>query len=306
MSRRRRAELMLLLVTVCWGVSFPAIKSATPYVSPALFVAVRFGIASALLLAGWALAARFRPGAADAGPVAALRRPAAARWGVLLGLLLAAGYTTQTLGLHTTSAQNSAFITALSVVLVPLVVFVLHGVRPGREVTAGVVLAVAGLALMTRPDLGGLRAGDAWTLGCALAYALYIERLDRALRAAPYLPLLAWQMLACAAATALWAATAERVVWRPGAPLATALAVTVLLSTLLALGLQTRFQGDTTPSRAALLFAAEPVFAALFAWWWLGERLDRWAVAGAGLVLAAVLVTELGGARRPNAAGGTT
>ncbi len=293
MPTRRRAELMLLLVTVCWGVSFPAIKSATPYVSAGLFVAVRFTVATLLLLAGWSVVAHRR---GDPPPLAELRRPAARRWGALLGLLIAAGYTTQTVGMHTTSAQNSAFITALSVVLVPLVVFLLHGVRPGREVVAGIALAVAGLALMTRPDLGGMRAGDLWTLACALSYAFYIERLDRALRAAPYLPLLWWSLAVCAVATGLWAALWERRLWEWNGTLGLSLTVTVLLSTLLALYLQNRYQGRTTPSRAALLFAAEPVFAALCAWWWLGERLDRWAVAGAGLILAAVLVTELGAA----------
>jgi len=302
---RRHAESMLLVVTVCWGVSFPAIKSAAPYVSASLFVAVRMAAAVALLLPGWAVLARRGGGPS---PANALRDPVARRWGMLLGLLLAVGYTTQTLGLHTTSAQNSAFITALSVVLVPLVVLLLYRRPPSPAVLIGVVLAVAGLALMTRPDLGRLHGGDLWTLGCALSYAFYIERLDRALRRASYLPLLWWSLLACAVAAGVWALLVERRIWQWNATLAAALAVTVVFSTLLALLLQNRYQGYTTPSRAALLFAAEPVFAALFAWLWLGERLDRWAVAGAGLILAAVLVTELGGRVRTGATplGGAT
>jgi len=294
---KRRADLMLLAVTVCWGVSFPAIKSAAADVSPALFVALRFVAASLIMLAAWPWFLRLVPAPDRAAGRARLRHPAAVRWGAELGVWIALGYTTQTVGLQTTSANTSAFITALSVILVPVFLFLGRGVRPRPVVAASVALALAGLALLTRPDLGGLAPGDLWTLGTAVAYAVYLIRLSDALARACFLPVLWWTLAVCAAVNVglVLGLETPRLVWGP--PVAWALAVTTLLSTLLALVLQNRWQGETTATRAALIFSTEPVFAALFSFAWLGETLGGPALAGAALILAAVTLTETVGER---------
>ncbi len=292
-SPSRVADLMLLAVTVCWGVSFAAIKTATHHASPVLFVAVRFTAATVLLLAVWPWLMRAEPAAARRRGYRILGDLPTLRWGLLMGTLIAAGYTSQTIGLTTTSADNSAFLTALSVVLVPVLVFLVHGEKPGRPVLAGLGLALLGLALLTRPDLGHARTGDLWTLGTAVAYAVYLERLSAALKRVPYLPLLFWTLAVCAAWNVLLASTVETRVWHWHPQLAAALAVTTLLSTLLALYLQNRYQGLTTATRAALIFSAEPVFAAAFSWFLLGERLTGWGLLGAASIFGAVMLIEL-------------
>ena len=296
MTMVRRAELMLLMVTVCWGVSFPAIKAATPYCSPTLFVAIRFIIATLILTIFWPVFARALPDELQARGRRIILDPQAVRWGFLLGVLIAIGYTAQTIGMHTTSANNSAFITALSVVLVPIILFLWHGVRPSPAVIGGVGLALSGLWLLTQPNLKGVVAGDLWTLGCAVSYAFYLARLNFALARASFLPILFWTLAVCAILNGLWAVLVEDLVFVLNSTLVTALIVTTLLSTLAGLYLQNRYQGYTSPSRAALIFAAEPVFAAFFSWMVLGERLAGLAIPGAGLILAAVLLVELGGA----------
>lgn len=293
MTTVRKAELMLLLVTVCWGVSFPSIKAATTLCSPTLFVALRFTAATLVLWVLWPWFARILPADLCARGRGLILDPPAMRWGAMLGVLIAVGYTTQTVGMHTTSANNSAFITALSVVLVPVILLLWHGVRPSPAVIAGVVLALAGLWLLTQPDLYGVVPGDLWTLGCAVSYAVYLVRLNDALARAPFLPILFWTLAVCAVLNGLWALLIEEIVFEATGTLLVSLLVTTILSTLAALYLQNRWQGFTTPSRAALIFAAEPVFAALFTWLALGERLGGRAVPGAGLILAAVLVVEL-------------
>lgn len=292
-SPTRFADLMLLAVTVCWGVSFAAIKTATHHASPVLFVAVRFTAATLLLLAVWPWLLRGEIPEVRRRSYRSLGDPTTLRWGFLMGSLIAVGYTTQTIGLTTTSADNSAFLTALSVVLVPVLVFLVHGEKPSRPVLAGLGLALLGLALLTRPDLGRAVTGDLWTLGTAVAYAIYLERLSAALKRVPYLPLLFWTLAVCALWNALLAATVEARVWDWHPHLLAALAVTTLLSTLLALYLQNRFQGRTTATRAALIFSAEPVFAVAFSWVLLGERLTGWSLAGAALILGAVMLIEL-------------
>ncbi len=295
----RRADAALLAVSLLWGLSFPAIKMATPFVAPVLFVALRFGLATLLLGLGWRWLGRDpqRPGEPAA---AALRDPRWRRAGLGLGLLLAVGYATQTVGLRTTTAGNSAFITALSVVLVPIVAALRLRQRPAGRLLAALLPAVAGLSLLTRPDLGRPVAGDLWTLACAAAYAVYLVELNRALAVAPFPPLLFWQVAGVAFATAAWALAVERgsVTWN--GTVALSLLLTTLFSTLGALYLQNRWQGRTTALRAALIFTTEPVFAVGFAALILGERLPAAFPAGAALILAAVLLAELGG-RRPRA-----
>jgi drug/metabolite transporter (DMT)-like permease len=292
-GRRRFAESMLLLVTVFWGVSFAAIKSATLYVSPALFVGLRFTFAALILIAMWPVLSRRFGADGDDARAGGLFAPASLRWGWLLGLLIAIGYTTQTVGLGSTTANNSAFITALSVVLVPVLLFLFHRTRPSRPVGAGILLAVLGLALLTRPDLGRAAPGDLWTLGTALAYALYLERLSAALKKVHFLPLLFWTVIVCAVLNLAWALLVEdrRLEWNR--VVVVGFVVTTLFSTLGALWLQNRYQGETTATRAALIFSAEPVFAAAFSWAWLGERLRGWSLAGALVILGAVLLIEV-------------
>jgi len=286
---------MLLIVTVCWGVSFPAIKTASPYISATLFVAIRFWAATALLALTWPWFLRTLPADQARRGWRLVTEPAARRFGVEVGLLAAVGYTTQTVGMHTTTANNSAFITALSVVLVPVFLFIAHRKRPRGGVGAAILLAVAGLVLLTRPDLGGLATGDWWTLATAVSYAVYLIRLSTALKRVPYLPLLFWTMVVCAMVnTALLGIDPPHVEWRSETYFG--LIVTTIFSTMFALSLQNRFQAETTATRAALIFSAEPVTAAAFSWLLLGETLGGRSLLGAGLILAAVLVTEMTGA----------
>jgi len=291
LGRARRAELALLVVSLLWGLSFSAIKAATPFVAPVLFVALRFTAASVLLLALRPLFAR--AGAGDAAGEGTAGDGSARRRGIVLGLLLAIGYTTQTIGLHTTTAANSAFISALSVVLVPLVVAARWRRFPDRPTLLGLALATAGLVLLTRPGLGRLVPGDLWTLVCAVTYAMYLAWLSEALAVAPWFALLIWQVVTVAVTTLAWALLVERGGLTPNRVVWLSLGATTLLSTVLALYLQNRYQGRTTATRAGLLFASEPVFAAAFAALLLGEAIPAGWSAGAALIIAAVLVIEL-------------
>ena len=160
-SDRRRAEIILLGVVAAWGLTFPAIKVAVTDVTPALFMALRFG----LVLVGLAAIGRGRY---------SKNLKVGWRSGLILGLLLWASYLFQALGLAHTTATRSAFITGLSVVIVPLVYIPLRRRMPGWRVVVGIALSVVGLFLMTRPDVGRLNLGDILTFGTAISYALYI------------------------------------------------------------------------------------------------------------------------------------
>lgn len=277
----RVAVVALVAVTLVWGTTFVVVKGALDVLPVPLLLALRFSLA-ALLFVG----APFRRDAV---------RPA-----LLLGLLAFAGFATQTIGLSLTTASKAAFITGLSVVLTPMVAAAGMRTRvPGRA-WAAALLAVAGLGLMTLR--GGAatppNAGDVWLLGTALAYALYIVYLGRVADTAPALSLAGMQHLPMAAIAWAWAwpqlGTLAVVPWE-------AYAAVVYLAALATAGVaivQTVAQRVVPAHLAALIFVLEPVFAAGFAYLLLGERLGPAGLAGAGLVLTAMLVAELRPKRR--------
>ena len=277
----RRAELALLLVAVFWGLTFPAIRSAVATVPPLDFVAWRFSLATLVFL-----------------PLV-LARPAARRdllraapLGLVLGFIAWISYITQTIGLQTVSAGRGAFITGLNVVFVPLFAPLFRQGRPGRLDLITTGLAVLGLLVMTRPDLDGLAAGDLWVLVCAVAYALYIHALQRGSgRVDP--GALAFTQVAGVGLFALVVLPLGEPAPFPSWEAWVAIAFCGVFATVATFWLQTRFQGDTTPTRAALIFTSEPVFAAFFAWLLIGETLGLRELAGAAMILGAVLIVEL-------------
>jgi len=271
----RRAEAALLATTLAWGLSFPMIKGALADAPPFAFLALRFPLALPLL---WVLMRFRRPAREAIVP------------GLVLGLALGVSFYAQTLGLQSTTPTRSAFITGLSVILVPLLYPVFTRRLPGRWPAAGAVIAAAGLYLLTNPGGGGINRGDWITLVCAAGYALYIVLLEVYTRRYPYRDLLLVQLLLAS------------VVFLPpallqGGPVHVRSGlVWGLLTTgpilALTLYLQNRFQKDTTAPRAAVIFSGEPVFAAVFSYLITGETLVPMQWGGALLILVGILTAE--------------
>ncbi len=275
-----RWELALVAVTAVWGATFVVVRDAVARVPPSAFIAMRFLAAAALL--------------ASLRPRQALRPdPALAAAGALAGLALFAGYAFQTVGLQYTSASSAGFITGLAVVLTPLLGALLLRQRPGRWPATGAVLAAAGLALLTLQRLE-LRRGDLLVLACAFAFASHILLLGRfAPRHASYQ--LAVVQLATTGVLALaWAGVAGELRPPGSAQVWFALAVTAVLASAGGFLVQTRAQRDVSPTRTAIIFTMEPVFAAAFALWLAGERLGARGWLGAACILAGMLVAEIG------------
>lgn len=278
-----QADLLLLLVTAIWGSTFPMVESATRSLHVFPFLALRFDLAAAVL-------------AALVWP--RLRRAPAATWGAgaLVGLFLFGGYALQTFGMSLNrSPAKTGFITGLSVVLVPVLSRVWLRRPVAAPAWAGVALSTAGLALMTLNGRLAPHAGDLLVLGCALAFALHVTAVARYAGAHDPAALAAIQVgtsaLAAhvsAALTGTWRplATVDAAVWQ-------AVAITGLLATALAFWLQNTLQPFTTPTHTALIFAAEPVWAAAFAWLLSGEALTGRAYLGGALIVLGMILAEL-------------
>ena len=275
----RRADLALLLATAIWGIGFPVVKSALADATPLALLTIRFGAATLLLLPFVPL--RPRPGGRELAG------------GLLLGGLVAVGFITQTVGLVITTPARSAFIVAISSVIAPIVALVAFRQRPHVLVAAALALAGLGMYLLTAPDAGGLNRGDVWTLGCAVAFGAQIVLVGELSRRHDGRRLLLAQFAGTAASAALALPLFERpaVHWTPG--LAVALAYLVLGATVATFALQLQAQQRMSTARAALIFCAEPVFAALASWLLAGERLSAAQWTGGALILGAMLIAEL-------------
>ncbi len=277
---QRQAELALLLTTVIWGSTFIIIRTTLGGVGPFTLLALRFVIGFAALFFLF------------------INRMRHITWidvraGLLLGLLFFAGNALQTSGLQYTTASVSGFITALSVVMVPPIALVVLRQRPTRGAIIGVILATIGLALLSLNDNFTLGYGDLLTLGCAVVFALHIVFTARyAVRTEPTV-MVAVQLALAAVASMVFAGATETVVWPLSREVWLVALYLGLLPTAFCFVVQVYGQRRTSAARTALIFTAEPVFAALFAFLVAGELLSPRGLVGCVLILAGVLVAEL-------------
>jgi drug/metabolite transporter (DMT)-like permease len=287
LSRRLQADLWIVVLSAIWGCTFVVTKRALEDISPLLFILLRFTAAAGLLL--WMV------------PRGSLRRGALAG-GVVTGLLLFAGFVTQTIGIQHTTAARSAFITGMYLVFTPLLAVLVKRRWPSPDSLLGVTLATAGLYLLTRPTgpAGGtgFGLGEGLTLLCAVAFAGHLLAVDHYTRRFDKSAIAFLQVAAVAVLAAPAAALAEAPRLEPTARLMAALGLTSILATAAAFYILNRVQSWTTPTRAAIIFAAEPVFAALTSWAAEGEALTTGALAGAALIVAGMLAAELSPLRR--------
>lgn len=289
------ADLALLVLTIFWGTTFQLVKEVLAGTTPGVFLAARFGTAAAVLaIVAWAR--RERAG------------KDLVRHALLLGAFMAAGFIFQTIGLRYTTAARSGFITGLSVLIVPFLARFLLGRRVRLSSWAGVALAVAGLAVLTRPFEDAfsapVRLGDALTVGCAVAFALQVVYTSEWSPRHPLVPLTLAQVLVGFAGGVLLASVEGPVFHAGGAArFAATVAFTGVLMTAAAFLVMNWGQRHTTAVRAALIFSLEPVGAALFAHYYGGEPLSAWDWTGGALIVLGVVVGEVGGAmvaeRRP-------
>ncbi len=268
----------LLLTTLIWGATFPATKAALDQIPPLSFLFLRFLLGA--ILVGLCLLLMARPVSTDR---AVLRAGAIATGWLFLG------YVLQTVGLGYTTASNSAFITTLYVVFVPLILR-----RFGSRSWLAAGIATVGLWCLVKPATS-VNLGDLLTLGCAVAFAAHMACLERYTRELDATSLFLWQLVAMSGlmlVAMVWEQPALSA-FEPTAVLAIGLAVTGVLATL-AFAVQMWAQQLLPAQQVALIFSLEPAYAAWLAWYFLGESLDWLGWVGSGLILLAVIIGSLG------------
>jgi drug/metabolite transporter (DMT)-like permease len=277
----RKAELSLFLLTFIWGTTFPLVKTALNYASPFVFLTLRFSLGT---LAIWLFFAK-RMSFKEKGIVKA---------GIVIGIFLFLGFAFQTIGLKYTAASKSAFITGLFVVMVPPLSYVILKEKPRIFSLIGVFLAITGLWLMTRPRGSEFNLGDLSTFLCAVSFSFQVIFVQTYTKKYDFATLTFLQVLVTTVLSlpCMFLAEEMKLVYHPH--LVIAILVCAILATAFALFIQNRMQKDTTAVKASLVYAMEPVFAALFSFLLLGEVLGRMGVFGGGLILSGMLCSELG------------
>ena len=278
-SRTTLAALGLLAVTAAWGSTFFLLKDVVDRVPPSDFLAVRFAVATVAVLL---LAPR---------AVASLT-PAQRRHGVLLGVVYGGAQLLQTVGIQTTSASVSGFVTGMYVVFTPLLGAVLLKARIGRTVWLAVGLATAGLAVLSLQGLA-VGSGEALTLASAVLYAAHIVGLGAWSRGDNALGLTVVQLATITVVCTLGALPGGIALPQRAGDWG-ALVYMALVAGALALIVQTWAQAHLTATRAAVIMTMEPVWAGLFAVAFGGERLGLRVLVGGAMVLAAMYLVELG------------
>ena len=287
MTHPLRGIFALLLVTLVWGTTFPAMKALTTDLSPAWIVFARFALAALLL-----------------SPFLVRGARSDMRSGLLLGLLLFFCYVFQVEGLALTSSNRNAFICGLNVLVVPLL-GIAAGRAPERRIAIALVLAVAGLAALCW-DGGAWGFGDTLALGAALCFGAYIKMMEVHTRGARKLmTITATQIGTVALCSVVWLLVTEVPLaagpdaahyWvGVGAALeggALNIGYLGVVATAAIISLQTWGQSHASANEAAVIYAFEPAAAAVFGFLWLGETMTGRGWIGAALLISGMIVSQ--------------
>ena len=278
-----KALLALIAVTAVWGVTFVQVKDAVAIYPLFAFLAVRFAIATGTL----ALPAAKRVRRLGRGGVVG---------GAFLGLLLAAGYVLQTAGLERSSVSSTGFITGMYVVLTPLIALLLYRARIGRAAWGGVVLAAAGLAMLSGIHAGSV-TGDLLVLAAAAVYSLQIVLMERYAPTADPVAFTFVEMAAAFVGLLVVALSLGDLSMPHGWTVWGALIVTGVFASALGYLVQTWAQRRTSATRTALAFTMEPVWTAFFGFTLAGDRLGALGWGGSAAIMAGIVLAEPAAAR---------
>ena len=275
---------LILLVTFFWGVTFPLIKIALEYISPVVFLALRFSV-SALMLVPFI----FKSGK--------LLERRTARIGITAGVFLFLGYYFQTVGLEYTTAANSGIITGIYVVLLPFISYVYLKIRASKLDVVASGIAFAGLFIMSASSLAlrnsSVELGDILTVICGVAYAVQIAYVSKYSGGLDSTVFTFYQILTVAVLSAIFIPTYSTALFTLNVLVVFVIVFTALFGGVLAYFITTKALIYVEPTSAGIIFVGEPIFAAISAVIIGGEVLGPLTIFGGSLMVFAMLLTSI-------------
>ncbi len=293
MKKSLKGPICLTLCAIFWGMAFSAQSSAMDHVEPYTFVFLRSAITCLALLISMPLLNRLNP--ANNAPTASNRRHLAV--GALCGAFLVLATILQQVGLVTTTTAKSGFITALYIIIVPILGIFL-GRKPRAAIWLGVLVSLIGLYFLCWQGTLNVNVGDLFTFGSAVVFAVHIQLIDRLGGNLNSIKLSAIQfgaaaVIACAVMLLFETPNIDGILacW-------TDILYVAIFSGALGYTLQIVGQKSTDPTLASLIMCLESVFAALGGWLVLGEALSGREILGCALMLSASVIALLPGRKR--------
>ena len=290
MNRKLKGSLALLTATVIWGFAFIAQSVGMDLIGPFTFQMVRCLLAVALLVPLSFLLDMGKCSMKES--CEKWKNPKLWKASILCGIALFVASSLQQNGLVYTDAGKAGFLTAMYIVMTPIV-GLFRGNKVSKAVVFSVGIAVVGLYLLSCVGVTEINKGDLLIMGCALAFAVQINLVDHFCEGLDGFRMNCIQALTVAVLSAPCVAFSETVVmgnllacWGP-------LCFAGCLSMGIAYSMQIVGQKEIEPTTASLIMSLESVFAVLGGWWLLQERMSPTELLGCGLVFAAVIISQL-------------
>lgn len=280
MQKKSVFLFLLILGTAFWGVSFVFVKEGTAEGSPFVFLFYKFAIAALCLALVFWKQLQYCTGRTFL-------------IGVLTGLPLLAGTVLQTVGLKYTSVSNSAFITGLDVLLIPVFKKLIYKKRVQSKIWFASALALTGLYIIAVKNGLDLNIGDVYTIACAIGFALYVLQVGKFSTEKYAMPAVVVTMFFCAAACLLVAVFVSGSVWLPDTNnFWKGVMFAAIPATAYMYGVQNTAQRYLAEEKVGLAYLFEPIFATLAGVLLLGEELTVRTIIGGLLIVGAMFIAE--------------
>lgn len=266
----KKAVFLLLIVTFIWGLTFPIQKIALQGINPFFYNFLRFLVAFLLTIVFF-------------------RKKPSWRKGLILGFFLAVAYATQTSGLKITSSTKSGFITSLYIPFVPFFSYFIEKSKPTLSQVISFLISVVGLYMLNDPSKDPFNVGDLLTLICAVAFSIHVVLITHFTKTKDdEISLLAPQFLLTALINFVLSPIGGDLKINVAATYA--LMFTAFFATIFAVWVQLKFQKYVGSNISALIYVGEPVFAALFSFLMLSEKMSLVQFIGMILLIFAMIV----------------
>ena len=290
MNKQLRGSLLLLLTAAIWGAAFVAQSESMSYIGPFTMQATRFLLAGLVLLP--VIAFCDKKGITMYRPVTAAQKKAQWKAGLICGTILFIASTFQQVGLIHTSVGKSGFITALYITIVPLL-----GVFLKKKVSLRLwfcaLLALVGLYILCVRENLRINLGDWLTLICALFFSFHICYIDSVSNKVDCIRLSCTQFFVCSVLSAAGMLLTETPSWDAVRACWLPIVYAGVCSGGIAYTLQIIGQKTVQPTLASLLMSLESVFAALFGWLLIGQKLSSTELLGCCIMFAAIVLAQL-------------
>ncbi|MFI5211366.1 MAG: DMT family transporter [Ignavibacteria bacterium] len=275
-----KAELLLFLTATIWAGTFPIVKTSLVTLPPFYFIGIRFLIGAVIFSAIF-----FRK--------LELGNPAVLKAGLVLGLFQMIGFSSQTIGMIYTSASNSALITGITILIVPFAQYAIVKKKVQFENWAGVVIVTLGLGLLTQPHISGFNTGDIITIICPFAWAFYIIYIDvftnkYDIRTLIFIQL--WAVVIISFILGLAFEDFSAISFSEGEILS--LLYMGILATFVTTILLNKYQRETTPVRASIIYTWEQPAAIILSVIFIKEQFNYLQILGGALMITGMLFSE--------------